>query len=53
MKKTAQKMDRDTHIYMDGKTWDQLQAIATQEDRSVTATVRVLLREAMIARGAK
>lgn len=42
---------RDTHVYMDEKTWNQLESIAIAEDRSVTSTIRVLLKEAMESRG--
>lgn len=49
----SKQMDRDTHIYMDTQMWGQLEAIAVEEDRSITATVRVLIKEAMAARGAK
>lgn len=44
---------RDTHIYLDDKFWAQLDRIAKAEDRSVTATIRVLIKEALAARAGK
>lgn len=45
-----QKNIRDTHIYMDEKMWTQIESTAQKEDRSVTATIRVLIKEALEAR---
>ena len=53
MKKPKKLAERtyETHIYMDAQMWKQLEALAVADDRSITATVRVLLKEAMNARG--
>jgi hypothetical protein len=45
--KPQTRAGRDTHLYLDDEMWAQLQGIATAEDRSVTATVRVLIKEAL------
>ena len=54
MKKTIAKPQtragRDMHLYLDDDTWAQVEAMANAEDRSITATIRVLLKEAMRAR---
>ena len=48
--KTQTRAGRDTHLYLDDDAWVQLEAMADAEDRSITATIRVLIKEAMRAR---
>jgi len=48
--KPQTRTGRDTHLYLDDEMWAQLQGIANTEDRSITATVRVLIKEALRAR---
>ena len=45
-------MAKDTHIYMDTKLWEQIERVSKAEDRSVTATIRVLIKEALHQRNA-
>lgn len=46
------KPDRDTHLYLPEDLWQQMMAAAEKEDRSVTAMIRVLVKEALQARSA-
>lgn len=41
---------KDAHIKLDPALWAEVEATARAEDRSATATIRVLVREALAAR---
>ena len=44
---------RDVHVYFNEALWKRLEKLAASEDRSMTATVRVLIQEALAARNGK
>jgi hypothetical protein len=48
--KVKSKVIRDTHLYFDEELRFQIEEIARDEDRSVTAAIRVLIKEALAAR---
>jgi hypothetical protein len=50
---TTTKSGRDTHLVLDLKLWSQVEKMAKDEDRSVTATIRVLIKEALSARNGR
>jgi hypothetical protein len=51
MRKTAtQRKSYDAHIYLDPELWAQLERMATKETRSITAMIRVLIKEGVAAR---
>ena len=52
-KKQPVKTKYDTHIYLDAELWRRVESLAVETDRSVTATLRVLIKEALSQRVAK
>jgi len=40
----------DAHVVLDKDLWSKLEQISKAEERSVTATIRLLVREALAAR---
>jgi len=41
---------RDAHVYFDAETMTEIERLAAAEDRTVLATIRVLVREALASR---
>lgn len=38
---------RDTHLYLDDEMWEELAAMSARGDRSVTGTIRMLIKIAL------